>query len=278
MKLSILIVLLAAGALTAAAQTPAKPASDAKPAAAATASAQTPAKPAVEVKPIPHLTPIAGIHKIIYKVDLTCQDRKIGTGATAEPKKLLKYYFTLWLAADGSQLDSTDDHRTPVLDKDKKPVLDENGKPKLGEPQPAQTIMGTGRPLPGWDLGFTGMKAGGKRRIFIPWQLGLGEREIPARDANHPAIPSKSDLILDVELVDVADAPPPPTRPTMAPHPAPGASPKMAPPGNPAAPATPTAPAKPATPVTPPASAVPPASATPPASAAPPAVAQPPSK
>ena len=245
MKLSILTVLLAACAVTASAQTPAKPASDAKPAVA-------------DVKPLPHMHPVAGIHKTLYTINLSYQDIKVGAGAEAEPKKFLKFYYTLWLAADGSQIDSTDDRRTPVLDKDRKPVLDENGKPKLGDPQPAIQVMGAGRPLPGWDLGFKGMKAGGKRRIFIPWQLGLGDREIPARDTSHPAIPAKSNLIVEVELLEVMDTPPqPPNRPAMmpGPHPAPAASPKLA------APATP--PAAPAAPATPPASPAPPAAAQP---------------
>ena len=177
MKLSILTVLLAAGAITASAQAPAKPASDAKPAATATTSAQTPAKSAsdakpaaADVKPLPHITPVAGTHKILYTINLTYQDIKVGTGKEAEPKKFLKYNYALWLAADGSQLDSSDDHRQPFLDKDRKPVLDDKGKPKMGDPQPTIQMMGGGRMLPGWDLGFKGMKVGGKRRIYIPWQ------------------------------------------------------------------------------------------------------------
>jgi peptidylprolyl isomerase len=316
MKHSILIVLLTAGAISASAQTStqtaakpaadaspaatatastqttAKPAADAKPAATAPATPQTPAKPAADIKPLPHMPPAQGIHKILHRIDLTYLDVKVGTGAPAEPKKLLKYYYTLWLAADGIQLDSTDDSRPPVLDKDKKPVLDEKGEIKLGDATPATTIMGQGRPLPGWDMGFEGMKAGGKRRIFIPWELGIGERDIPARGPKHPAIPSKSDLVLDVELVDVTDAPPPPPRPDKAAHAhgAPGASPKLIAPEKlvaPPAPAT-TSPAAPA--MTPPAATTttpsaapaktPPAApaTTPPAATAPPATAQPQSK
>lgn len=267
MKLSILTVLLATCAITANAQTPAKPASDAKPAATAPASATPPAaKPAAnatsaaaEVKPLPHMTPIEGVRKNLFT--LSYQDIKVGTGAEAMAKKLLKCYFTLWVAADGSEFDSTDEHPAPVLDNDKKPVLDADGKPKMGDPQPMPVMMGSGRPLPGWDMGVAGMKVGGKRRIYIPWQLGFGDREVPVRGANHPAVPAKSDLVLDVELVDVSE---PPSRPAMAPgaHPAPGANPKMVPPGKPAAPGTPSA--APATPTAP--------------ATAPPAAAQPPSK
>jgi hypothetical protein len=73
-----------------------------------------------------------------------------------EPNKLIEYSYTVWLAADGRKIDSTDDHRAPILDKDRKPVLDANSKPELGAPRLARMIMGMGRPLPGWDMGFEG--------------------------------------------------------------------------------------------------------------------------
>ena len=256
---------MAASAAATIAQTPAKPATTAaKP-------ATTAAKPAATADKLPPgVPPVKGIHKTLFTVSLRYQDVKVGDGAPAEPNKLLKYYFTLWLAADGRKIDSTDDHRAPVLDKDKKPVLDADGKPKLGDPQQATTIMGIGRPLPGWDMGFEGMKVGGKRRVFISWRLGLGAREIPARDANHPGIPAKSDLILDLELAEVTDVPPPTNHPGMGGmpgmRPMPGG---MAPkPGTPGASATPSAPvapkpAAPAAPATAPAPAAPAAPAAP---------------
>jgi len=108
------------------------------------------------------------------------------------------------------KFDSSDDHRQPLRDKDNKPVLGDDGKPKLGDPQPLPFLQGTGGAIPGFDQGFVGMKVGGKRRLFIPWQMAYGSRTIPDHGPDHPGIPSKSDLIFDVELVDVADAPPSP--------------------------------------------------------------------
>ncbi len=191
-------------------------------------------------------------------------DIKVGTGAPAEPQKLYKVQYTGYLAATGVKFDSSFDHRAPVL-KDGKPVMGPDGKPELGDPQPLIFPQGFGRLIPGFDQGFAGMRIGGKRRTFIPWQLAYGMRDIPAHGLEHPGIPPKSDLIFDVELLDVMDlptqaghpmgaAPPHPgTGATVSPNPVPGgdatqSAPAPAPspaPGKPAAPAQPAAPATP---------------------------------
>jgi hypothetical protein len=92
------------------------------------------------------------------------------------------------------------------MGKDGKPELGPDGKPKMGDPQPLAIPQGVGRVIPGFDYGLVGMKIGGKRRIFIPWQLAYGTRAMPDRP-DHPGIPAKSDLIFDVELVEVTDIP-----------------------------------------------------------------------
>ncbi len=179
-----------------------------------------------------------GIRKIAFS--LRYQEIKIGTGADAQPNKIYKVNYTGWLASDGHKFDSSYDHRPPVLDKDGKPVLDADGKPKLNDPQPIGFPQGFGRVIPGWDQGFNGMKIGGKRRLFIPWQLAYGAAGRPGPDAAHPGIPPKADLIFDVELVEITDVPTQPSRPGMPPT---GASMPRPPAGAPAA-----APAAPATP------------------------------
>lgn len=264
---SIVLVLCLAATAAANAQTAAKPATtQAKP-----ATASHPAATASAVKLPPGVPPVRGIPRILFA--LRYQEIKIGTGAEAEPNKLYKVHYTGWLAADGHKFDSSYDHpRPPVLDKDLKPVLDADGKPKQGDPQPISFPQGYGRVIPGWDQGFGGMKIGGKRRIFIPWQLAYGAKGRPGPDPAHPGIPPKADLIFDVELVDVADMPAPPTRPGMpggmnrpmpgAAHPgsAPGAAPlahpqpnmpATPPPTNPDAPKSPAPPANPTSPTTP---------------------------
>jgi peptidylprolyl isomerase len=208
---------------------------------------------------------------------LRYQDIKLGTRADAEPNMMYKVLYTGYLGAngrpdDGHKFDSSDDHRQPERDKDGKPVMGDDGKPKLGDVQPMAFPQGMGRLIPGFDQGFYGMKVGGKRRLFIPWQLAYGAKGRPGPDAAHPGIPPKADLIFDVELVDVAEMPAPPARPGMGGRPMPpggqgrpGMPPTGAAPGAPIhlSPAPGSAPAVPV-PVTPPANATP-APATPPA-------------
>jgi peptidylprolyl isomerase len=274
MKNTLLILLLAASAVAASAQTTAKPttATAAKPATTATKTAATAKKLPFGV-PAPGIPAVKTAKKTLFTVSLRYQEIKAGDGTVAEPGKLYKILYTGWLAADGHKFDSTNDHpRPPLKDKDGNPVLGADGKPVQGPPQPISFPQGFGRVIPGMDQGFDGMKVGGQRRLFIPWQLAYGARERPGPDAAHPGIPPKADLIFDVTLVDVTDMPMSPGRPPIGGmHPMSGghAMPEMHPmPGTPAVPEEPN-------------SATPPAPGTAPNTAAPaksPTPAQPPSK
>jgi peptidylprolyl isomerase len=104
-------------------------------------------------------------------------DVAIGTGKLAEAGKLFSVHYTGWLL-DGTKFDSSRDKE--------KPLTFEQGKRKV---------------IPGWDAGFEGMRVGGKRRLFIPYQLAYGEK-------GRSKIPPKAELIFDVELMDVTDPPP----------------------------------------------------------------------
>jgi peptidylprolyl isomerase len=276
MKPSVLALILAASTAAVFAQTAPKPAAPA-------AAAHHAATPSAASKLPPGVPPVRGIIKPAFT--LRYEDIKIGTGADAEPNKMYKVFYTGYLgnngrSDDGHKFDSSWDHPgPPVRDKDGKPVMGDDGKPKMGEPLPMAFPQGMGRLIPGFDQGFAGMKIGGKRRIFIPWQLAYGARGRPGPDAEHPGIPAKADLIFDVELVDVTDLPTPPARPGMGQmpgRPMPGMNrPGMpATPGRPAIVPTPSTPGTaPATPGTTPAPATPPAAtptpATPPPSTSP---------
>lgn len=247
-----ILVLCVATAVAAQAQTAAKPATT-KAAGARTAAAGG-------VKLPPGVPPARGIVKSAT-TGLRYQDIKVGTGPVGEENKLWKVKYTGYRAADGVKFDSSEDHRAPVM-KDGKPVTGADGKPVLGDPEPLAFPHAVGRMIPGFDAGVDGMRVGGKRRIFIPWPMAYGYRAIPDHGPEHPGIPAKSDLIFDVELVDVTDLPAPMQRP-ISPVPARPAVP--APPPAPGAPASAPAPGAAPAPSTPPAPSTAPAPGTPPA-------------
>jgi len=279
MKSVVLLSYLAATAAALYAQTTAKPATSATTVKHATAaSAAKPATITATAAPAPWIKLPPGIPKVVHgpvkiPIALRYEDVKIGTGPEGEAGKVWHIKYTGWRAADGIKFDSWDEHPQPVI-KDGKVEMGPDGKPKMGDPQPMPFPQGMGQVIPGFDYSLTGMRVGGKRRIFIPWQLAYGTRNIPDRPG-HPGIPAKSDLIFDVELVEVTDMPEPPhpfipTRPLPGTPPHPGAPGAAAAPVNPSAsPTTETTP-KPAAPSTAPATTQPAAPATAPATTAPP--------
>lgn len=104
-----------------------------------------------------------------------------GTGAPVAARKCLYTHYTGWLT-DGTKFDSSRDTMP-------------NGQPRT----PLVFNQGARRVIVGWDVGFDGMNVGGKRRLFIPYQLAYGDAGRP------PTIPPRSTLIFDVELLAVAD-------------------------------------------------------------------------
>ena len=142
-------------------------------------------------------------------------DTKVGAGELVQPHKYLTVSYTGYLA-DGTVFDASDKH-----------------------PEKAFTFKaGEHQVVAGWDTGFAGMKVGGKRRLFIPFQLAYGPTGRP------PTIPARAELIFDMELVSQSDTPPSPA-PAAAMPPsskAPAAAPASAAPATPPASATPAAP------------------------------------
>lgn len=72
-------------------------------------------------------------------------------------------------------------------------VFDESYK--RGEP--FDFTLGQGSVIRGWDVGVAGMKEGGKRKLYIPSEMGYGARGAGAD------IPPNANLIFEVELLKV---------------------------------------------------------------------------
>ena len=71
--------------------------------------------------------------------------------------------------------------------------------------EPFRFVLGAGRVIRGWDLGVTGMRVGGIRRLVIPAQLAYG-----ARGAGGGLIPPFATLLFRVELIGLESAEPGP--------------------------------------------------------------------
>jgi peptidylprolyl isomerase len=177
----LLVAFTSAGAATAqtTAAPPAKPTPKVahKPSAASSAAAPAMKLPA-------NIPVVRGVPKNLVVIALKYIDIKVGTGAPAKEGWKYSVHYTGWLY-DGTKFDSSVDRGTPI-----------------------DFVQGAHRVIAGWDQGFAGMRVGGKRRLFIPYQLAYGER-------GSGPIPPKSDLIFDIELVAQTD--PNPTPPPPAP-------------------------------------------------------------
>lgn len=99
-------------------------------------------------------------------------DVKEGTGPAIGAGQVARVHYTGWLV-NGKQFDSS-----------------------VGG-EPLEFTIGQRRVIDGWEEGVTGMKAGGKRRLVIPPELGYGAAGYPG------AIPPSATLVFDVELVGI---------------------------------------------------------------------------
>ena len=101
-------------------------------------------------------------------------DMVVGSGLAPTAGKPVKVHYTGWLE-NGTKFDSSLDRGEPFV-----------------------FTIGAGQVIPGWDEGVMSMKAGGKRKLIVPPQLGYG-----AAGAGS-VIPPNAVLIFEVELLDVA--------------------------------------------------------------------------
>ena len=130
--------------------------------------------------PLPAPIPAISGEKHEIEVELEYIDFVKGTGAMVEPRKCLYTHYTGW-TTDGKKFDSSRDTMP-------------NGRPR----DPLSFNQGMRRVIMGWDMGYEGMRVGGKRRLMIPYQLAYGE-------AGRAPIPPRATLIFDVELLGIAD-------------------------------------------------------------------------
>ena len=126
----------------------------------------------------PDLRQSLGLESSSFSLDYI--DVKVGAGELAAPHKWYTVQYTGYLV-DGTKFDSSYDHPGA---------------------EPFTIAYGQHQVIPGWDTGFDGMRVGGKRRLFIPYQLAYGNN-------GKPPIPPKAELIFDVELVSQSDERPP---------------------------------------------------------------------
>jgi len=110
----------------------------------------------------------------VIKTDsgLQYEDLQEGAGAEAKAGDTVVVHYTGRLK-DGKKFDSSLDHGRPFSFK-----------------------LGAGKVIRGWDEGVAGMKAGGKRKLVIPPDLGYGAEGYPG------AIPPNAELHFEVELLE----------------------------------------------------------------------------
>lgn len=106
-------------------------------------------------------------------VELQIDDIREGTGREARPGDTVTVHYTGWLL-DGTKFDSSRDRDEPFSFR-----------------------LGTRQVIRGWDLGVSGMRVGGVRRLAVPPGLAYGRRGAGG------VIPANASLIFEIELLGV---------------------------------------------------------------------------
>lgn len=104
---------------------------------------------------------------------LKIEDLRVGDGASPKPGQTITVNYVGTLE-NGKEFDSSYRRGKPIDFK-----------------------IGVGKVIKGWDEGLMTMKVGGKRKLFIPSNLGYGPLGSP------PDIPPNSNLIFEVELLGI---------------------------------------------------------------------------
>lgn len=100
-----------------------------------------------------------------------------GTGVEATDRMPVEVHYTVWAADDATGL---------------KKVEKIQSSRDMGEPY--QCTIGINL-VRGWSEGMVGMKEGGTRRLYVPWELGYGESGMGSM------IQPKQNLIFEIEFL-----------------------------------------------------------------------------
>ncbi|MEQ1693809.1 MAG: FKBP-type peptidyl-prolyl cis-trans isomerase [Gemmatimonas sp.] len=114
------------------------------------------------------------------RTELGIIDTRPGSGARAATRQCLYVHYVGTLP-DGREFESS---RTPL--------------PNGLVPAPIAFELGSGAVMQGWEQGLRAMHVGGTRRLFVPYRMAYGSGGRP------PAIPPRTDLAFDVELMALA--------------------------------------------------------------------------
>ena len=118
-------------------------------------------------------TKLAGFDPKATVTELEIIDVTPGDGAEVQPGATITAHYTGALVADGTIFQSSKDFGRPAT-------------------------FGLNQVIAGWTQGVPGMKVGGTRRLVIPAAQAYGAA------SPSPNIPANSDLVFDIELVDIA--------------------------------------------------------------------------
>lgn len=120
---------------------------------------------------------INGEELSVLNSGLTYEDLEIGTGMEAATGHIVTVHMTGWVGdrkEAQKEFFSSYDRNMPISFK-----------------------LGTQMVMQGWNLGIAGMKAGGRRRLWIPSELAYGAEGVSG------IVPPNADLIFEIELLEI---------------------------------------------------------------------------